>query len=161
MIFLIVSYCTAFKKTFAEKRFLKENKRQIISLEEAPVQLQFLEKRLKGFEKLFNEGVQNPQNYQVFLLERTTSILSGFNISVKEIPNITMVSSNGFITKTQQIVFQGSFIDLLKFLECIGRDHSVGNICSVDFYTQKGYKTGASTLKMKIYFQNITESKQQ
>jgi hypothetical protein len=159
VLFLILSFRLAFTRTISEKKVLNENKVQFSYIEEAPAQLQLLESQLKEYDKQSSFSVYNPEEFQVRLLERVTMLSHGADIKLVEIPKIHLENRDDLIIKTQQLVFQGSFNNLLKFLEKTGRDINVGNICSVDFYNQKDNNSGSTHLKMRVYFQLLTENK--
>lgn len=158
---IIISFNLAFSKTIAERRLLKESMDQLASIEEAPLQLQLLESKINEFDKLSSMSIYNPEDYQVRLLEIVSIASQNDGVKIVEMPGIKMEVTDDFIVKTQILVFQGTFNKLIRFLDRLSKDQSIGNICSVDFYNQKDNKTGLTHLKMKVYFQFLTYKKQQ
>jgi hypothetical protein len=161
LVFLMICYNLAFKNTIYEINSFKKNSRQLISLQDAPLQLQLLDKRLKDLEGSFSYGPQSENNLEVLLLGKATSLIRSSDLKITELPKNDIYTKDGFVVNTQQIVIQGSFIELVIFLHSIGSDRTIGNICSVDFYSQKEVQTGINSLKMKIYFQTIIQDKKQ
>jgi hypothetical protein len=160
LVFLLICYNLTFKKTISEIVSVKENNLQLASLQAAPLELQLLDKKLKALEGNLNYNLEDENNQEVLLLEKTTTLIKPSNLRITELPKTDVYSADGFIVKTQQIVIRGSFSELLTFLHSVERDQTLGNICSVDFYSQKDVKSGVNNLKMKIYFQTIIQDKQ-
>jgi hypothetical protein len=156
--FILICYNLGFKKTIDEMNSAKEYNRQLDALQDAPIQLRILEKRRKEFDDNPGNNYQIKDNVEVLLLEKVTSLIKDLKLKITELPKNDISPKDGYTVKTQQLVLQGSFIDLLTFLHSIEKDHSIGNICSVDFYSQKNARTGTFTLKMKIYFQTIIQT---
>jgi len=159
VLFLFLCYQLAFKKTIIEYDTLKINRQQFSLIEAAPLKFKELQQKVTDLERITNSRTTANNNYQVQLLEISTASIAESETRIVEFPRISTFSDKDLITKTQEIAFQGGFIDLLKLLFELGKDSRVGNICCVDFYTQKEPRSGIQTLKMKIFFQTINEEK--
>ena len=157
MVIFPVCYNLAFKKTLSELRNLNENSRQLSLLKDAPIQLQRLDKKLQEIEGIFSSSIESGDNLEVILLERATLLVKNSNLRVIELPKNSSYSQNGFKIKTQQIVIQGPFNELLKFLHSIEQDPGIGKICSIVFYARNEIKESNNSPKMRIYFQTIIQ----
>jgi Tfp pilus assembly protein PilO len=161
LLFLLICYKLAFKRTLNEIKSFNENNRQLISLNEAPIQLQILESKLKDTESSFKTYTGNKDNLEVLLLEKATSLIHGSNLKIVELPKNDIYTKDEFTIKTQQIVIQGSYNELLLFLHSFEKDKIIGTIRSVEYYSQREIKTGITSLRMKIYIQTITQDKKE
>ncbi len=159
LMFLVLCYNLAFKKTIHEIKAIKENTHQFANLQDAPTQLRQLDLKLKNLNGgLFYED-RFTVNGEVLLLEKANSLSKGLNLTITELPHNDIYNKNGLSVKTQTIIIKGSFKELLTFLKCIERDRSLGNICSIDFFSQRESSSGTTSLKMKVFFQTIIQDK--
>lgn len=161
LIFLIISFNLAFKRTISEIKSYGASKMQLVSLHDAPMQLQLLEKRLLGINENLKMTSKNERNQEIYLLERANLLIKGSNLRITELPKNNVNTKDGFLIKTQQLVIQGSFNELLRILYSFEKDQTIGNVCSVDFYSQQDLKSGRNILKMRIYVQNYIQVDQQ
>ena len=161
LVFLILCYNLAFKRTVTEIKTLKENSRQYANLQNAHLQLNQLDLKYKNLSVGLLVENDIVSNGEVLLLGKANSLIKGLNLKITELPHNDTFVKNGVIVKTQTIIVQGSFTQLLTFLHSLEQDKSLGNICSVDYYSQKGLSSGTILLKMKVYFQTIIQDKKQ
>lgn len=157
MVIFPMCYNLAFKKTFSELKFMNENIRQLNILKDAPIQLQEINKKLQEIDGIFSSSLENGDNLEVLLLEKATLLVKNSNLRIIELPKNSSYSQNGFKVKTQQIVIQGPFNELLNFLHSIEHDPGIGKICSIDFYARNEIKKSNNSPNMRIYFQAIIQ----
>ncbi len=156
LIFILFCYKLAFKQTLIEIAIAKENMIKLGTIKDAPIQLELLDKRYYEIGGAFRSG-QNGNNYEVLLLEKANALIKRSTLKITDLPKTEYFRKGGFVINTQQIVIQGSFVELLDFLYSIERDSTIGNISSVDFSRQKIGKSDLYKVKMKIYFQSIIQ----
>jgi hypothetical protein len=158
LFFLCLCYNLAFKKTINEISSNKKNILQYENLSNAPLQLKQLELQLNNLNDcLYDENTH--ENQEVALLEKANTLIKGQKLKITELPHSDLYTKDGFTIKTQTIVIQGTFNEMLTFLHNVEKERSLGKICSVDFYSQKESGSGAISVKMKIFFQTIIQDK--
>jgi hypothetical protein len=155
LLFFLLCYKLAFKRTFQELRSFKENSQQLALLQDAPLQIQIIDSKLKEIEGGIGTVKDQSANCQEILLEYSNKLPEDSQIIINELPKSIATSKDGFLITNQQIVFQGPYIELVKLLRSLEKEKSIGNICSVTFYNQKEGKSSSNYLKMRVYFQSI------
>ena len=94
-------------------------------------------------------------NMEELIIEHISSFSKQNNIVLKEYPGIHYYSQQDYITETCKLTVEGSFIKLLKLAYSIEQNFSYGKVSSLNFYTEKNYKTKKIELLLEIYVQNI------
>lgn len=93
--------------------------------------------------------------------ERLLAILSGYcgsnPVKLIEFPAEVVHEKNQLIIHTSQFVCSGSFRELLRLVEFIENDRMIGKIRSADFSMFTDRRSGVSSLRLKVYVENVTQ----
>jgi len=158
IVLVLLCFKLAIGKTIDEKKLHRSYSRQITLLNDAPLELKKLEDQLFKFEKYSSGELGRNHSLDLLILERATVLTKNMNVKITELPKNESFTQDGFTISTQALTLEGSFKDLLDFLNQISQEKSVGSICSVDFYNKKDFKRSAAALNMKIFFQTIFQN---
>jgi hypothetical protein len=155
VLFLIVSYNLAFKKTFRLKSECTEIEARLEQSKNAPQQIAMIKAKLEEIDRKVGGKSIDQINLEELIIEHISSFCKLNDLVLKEYPGIHNYSQQDYTTETCKLTVEGSFIKLLKLAYGIEQDFSYGKVSSLNFYTEKNYKTKKVELLLEIYVQNI------
>lgn len=155
LFFLVVMYFYAFKKTFDLYSKNKELKGRIERAENAPENIQVLEKKLHYLNSRLNHYLIDSTKSQ----ERVLEVVSGFcfknHLTLKEFPQTDVLDQEDYLIETNRIVAEGDFINLIKLVYELEQKNKLGRLSSVKFDTYMDHKRKKQVLSVIIHLQNI------
>lgn len=155
LVFLIVSYNLALKKTFGLKSQCKEIEARLEQSKNAPQQIAIIKSKLEEINLKAGDKSIDQINLEELIIEHISSYSKQNNLVLKEYPGIHNYSQQDYTTETCKLTVEGSFIKLLKLAYGIEQNFSYGKVSSLNFNTEKNYKTKKVELLLEIYVQNI------
>ncbi|HAF28407.1 MAG TPA: hypothetical protein DCG75_05100 [Bacteroidales bacterium] len=155
VLFLIISYNLAFKKTFSLKSECNEIEARLEQSKNAPQQIALIKSKLEEIDRKVGGKSIDQINLEELIIEHISSFCKLNDLVLKEYPGIHNYSQQDYTTETCKLTVEGSFIKLLKLAYGIEQDFSYGKVSSLNFYTEKNYKTKKVELLLEIYVQNI------
>ena len=160
LVFLIISHNLAFKKTFRLKRECKEIEARLEQSKNAPQQITIIKSKLEHIDQKVGGKSIDQINLEELIIENISSFCKQNMLVLKEYPGIHNYKQQDYITETCRLTVEGSFIKLLKLAYGIEQNFSYGKVSSLNFYTEKNYRTKRVELLLEIYVQNIKPSRQ-
>ncbi len=157
-VFFIIVYNLAIKKTvniFIENSRISE---QLSNLDDAPVRIQLIEKRIKQIDQAIGESISLDKDLHKQLLERVGGYCKQNNITLRDFPAVHQISKQDYMIQTSQFIVEGTFIKILKLIKLLETDYRIGKVSSVKYYSMKNPKTNRISLYAKIYLQNIKKN---
>ncbi len=154
-LFLIITFNLAFKKTFRLKKDYKQLETRLEQSKNAPQQIALIKTRLEEIDQKVGGKSIDQINLEELIIEHISSFSKQNNLVLKEYPGIHTYSQQDYTTETCKLTVQGDFIKLLKLAYGIEQNFSYGKVSSLNFYTQKNYRTKEVELLLEIYVQNI------
>lgn len=159
IIFLMVCYLAAFRKTFDERETLKNNRNVESEIENSSVVHGQLISELSSVEaSLSNYSVTGKESQEI-VIELINEHLLTDRVKLIEMPAQELYDLEGVSTSSQDFTVQGDFLCLLGFLRSLEETPGAGKIASVDFYRFSDKQSGFSATRAKIYLQNIKKKK--
>lgn len=153
--FLLVSYNLAFKKTINLKKECKQLEARLEQSKNAPQQIAIIKSKLEQIDQKVGGKKIDQINLEELIIEHISGSCKQNDLVLKEYPGIHNYSQQDYTTETCKITVEGSFIKLLKLAYGIEQNFSYGKVSSLNFYTEKNYKTKKVELLLEIYVQNI------
>lgn len=155
ILFLLISYNLAFKKTFSLKNEYKTIESRLEQSKNAPQQIALIKSKLEEIDKKVGGKSIDQINLEELIIEHISTYSNSNNIVLKEYPGIHYFSQQDYTTETCKLTVEGDFIKLLKLAYGIEQNFSYGKVSSLNFYTEKNYRTKEIELLLEIYVQNI------
>jgi alpha-N-acetylglucosamine transferase len=159
LLIIIVSYQFSFKKTiilYNEYNLMQEEKSRSQNLPQKITKLQNELDNISGTIESSNNGSNNKRNQ---IINRVSNYCDSNSIIISELTPSIIREENTFTIETNIIKIEGSFINLLKLLNVLEQEKSLGKVISVKFATYLNRKTRKKKLFSEIYIQNITNKK--
>jgi hypothetical protein len=156
LISVILVYWIAIRGTVQLKNSCDELKIQMISSEDAPVQLASLTARLDKLNRMTGNGENNDVTDPLLNFISTHSVSSAKLINYLPLHSY---SKQIYLIETRIAVFEGDYSGLLTFLFTLEKSYASGKIVSVKFETETNLKTEKKRLLMTLYIQSITNEK--
>ncbi len=155
IVFLFLSFKLAINKTFDLKKQCNNYEMQLSQLKNAPQQMAVIKSKLNEIDQ--RVGVKNIDqiNFEELIIEHVSNYCKNNNLVLKDYPGIHKFSQQDYITETCKITVEGSFIKLLRLAYGIENNFSYGKVSSINFYTEKNFRTKNTELLLEIYVQNI------
>lgn len=154
-LFLLITYNLAFKKTFRLKHEYKELEASLEQSKNAPQQIAIIKSKLEEIDSRVGGKNIDQINLEELIIEHISSFSKQNNLVLKEYPGKHIYHQQDYITETCKLTVEGSFIKLLKLAYGIEQNFSYGKVSSLNFYTEKNYRTKKTELLLEIYVQNI------
>jgi hypothetical protein len=155
VLFFIISYNLAFKKTINLISKCNEIEAQINQLKSAPQQMRVIKTKLEEIERKIGGKSIDQIDLEELVIEHISSYCKQYKLVLKEYPGIHNSSQQDYTTETCKLTVEGGFIKLLLLAHGIENDFSYGKVSSLNFYTEKNYRTKKMELLLEIYVQNI------
>jgi hypothetical protein len=154
-VILIIAYHLAIKETLELNRKYKEITLKVLTLENAPQQIAFLEHQLMEIQSMVGQTYDAGVDIQEDLLETITVYCQKNNIDIREVPKVHISEDLNYVLETCNFQVQGRFMPLLKLLNMLESRNGYGRLLSAEFTKEKDLKTKKSRLILSVYIQNI------
>lgn len=155
IVFLFFSFKLAINRTRELKKQCNSYELKLSQLKNAPQQIAIIKSKLSEIDKSVGGKNIDQINFEELIIEHVSSYCKVNNIVLKEYPGIHTYSQQDYSTETCKITVEGSFNKLLRLAYGIEQNFSYGKVSSLNFYTEKNYKTKNLELLLEIYVQNI------
>ena len=155
ILFAVIAYTLAFKKTFMIKEEYKKIKSQLEIVDKAPEEIARYEKKMREYNSLLDIDLTENKDAQEILLEEISNYCEEHKMILKEMPRIHISSDQGYEVWTNTVVIGGDFIQLLKLLNNMEKQKVFGTISSVKFHSEENFRSRRRFLTMTMYIQNI------
>jgi len=155
IIFLFLVFKLAINRTIDLKKQCNQHEMQLSKLQNAPQQMAVIKSKLHEIDNRVGEKNIDQINFEELIIEKISKYCKSNNLILKEYPGIHTFTQQDYKTETCKITIEGSFKKLLKLAYGIEKDFSYGKVSSLNFYTEKNYKTKKLELLLEIYVQNI------
>ena len=155
LLFAVIAYSLAFKKTFKLKDEYKKVKSQLEIVDKAPQEIARHEKKLMEYNSLLDIDLSEDKDAQEILLEQISTYCQAHKMILKEMPQIHISTDQGYEVWTNTVVIGGNFLQLLKLLNNMEKQKVFGTISSVKFQSEENFRTRRRYLTMTLYIQNI------
>ena len=158
VLFLIITYNLAFKKTFNLKRECRNIEARLEQSKNAPQQITMIKSKLEEIDRKVGGKSIDQINIEELIMEHISSFCKLNKLVLREYPGIHNYSQQDYTTETCKLTVEGSFLKLLRLAYGIEQNFSYGKVSSLNFYTEKNYRTKKEELLLEIYVQNIKMS---
>jgi len=153
VIFLLVIYLLAIKKTVNLYQQNKTLTRQVDLAKDAP-------RGIKGYQERINDIDSKLSHYiseydQEYVLELVSNFCLKHHLLLSEFPKSETQEESDLLIETSTITAEGGFTNLLRLVYELEQNQNVGRISSVEFKTKKDFSRRKRVLFVTIYLQNI------
>jgi len=154
-LLLLIVYRLAIIKTIEKYQDCTNLKEKLNLVSLAPREIKELQNRINSINEFFGRNSDSTLNTRAVLIDKTSFFAKQKNIKIKSINEPDFHTENDILIETNQIILEGSFFNLLRYIAFIEKENKNGNIASVKFYTEKNIKTKKEKLLLMIYIKNI------
>ncbi len=153
-----VSIRFAIIPTFHLKNDVENTSTQLNSIEDAPMKLQMIQRRIQDIEKQIGDvsGMDANGNY---LIDDVGSFCKKHGLVLSEIPEKHTSVKDQYQIVTYKIKVRGTFIPLMKLLHQLEQNASSGKVRSVEFVSEFDLKKKRKYLEAIFYIQSIVGEK--
>lgn len=155
LVFLLISWKLAIKKTVVLKNQVKTIQEQLLAAENAPQKIATYTSKLQLVESKIGNSISLDKNINQALLEKVSDYCKQNNIKFYELPKAHTINDGPFIIETNKVVLEGNYIKLLKLLYQLETEKRYGKIISAGFESIKDLRTSRTQLYLTVYLQNI------
>jgi hypothetical protein len=157
VIFSIIIYKAALKKTIDEYASCSELENKLQTANNAPAKMAELEKMNRRLDMLLGRQTGNIDAQQS-LLDSVTNYCQKNDVVLQEFPKPIISSNKGTDIETNIFTIEGGFNKLIQLIYLFEQKYKTGKIVSVDYRTKKDFSVGKTNLSVTIYLQNIKKS---
>ena len=153
-IIIIIAWQAAIKPTI---RLWEENNQieeQLKSLNQAPLQISLLTKQIEIMDKMigYNSGALAQED---IVNSISRYIKNNSSIELCSFPPSHMSENENYRIETFEIELQGTFNQLVRFINFFEANREIGKFSSLGFYKNKNRVTKKDELYLKIYLQSF------
>lgn len=155
LLLIAIIYLFGIKKTILAYQNYSQNDEQLTYAANAPTMLMQIEKEILNINSKIGTKKSGEQNNSEKLIELVTHYCKTNNVVLREFPKLESAEQGDLVIETNRFTVAGNFISLLKLVYNLEQQNKLGKIASVNYKTQKDFKTKEMILTATIYLQNI------
>ncbi len=155
VVLVILVYRMGIRKTVEQKRFCRELEEKIELVSYAPKEIVRLQEQLDAMNSYFGEDTTGYPDLRTMLIEVTGSYCDRKGINVKEIPEPVYEVKEDMHIEINQVVLEGKFHELVKYLYFIEMEEKLGKVASVRFFVEKDVRSKVERLRMKVVVKGV------
>jgi hypothetical protein len=152
LIAFLLIYLLAIRETLKIKKECKELAGQTNAAKDAPRQMAQIQNKLNELNNIMGKGDKESDSDP--LLEFVSSSNSS-GTSLVDFQPLHVYQHQNYQVETRTAVFEGSYINLLKFLHAVEKGFKSGKVVSVKFQTETNLKTERKRLLMSLFIQSV------
>jgi Tfp pilus assembly protein PilO len=156
VLFFPLVWNLALQKTFESRSQIKELKKKLAMLEDAPQQMALVEKRLHYLEQIL-VSESSEQEFQSRALDEISFICKQKGLLLKAMPPIMRNLDNNYLMETLNVEIAGSFHHLVQLLYQLEDTKKNINIVSAHFFTSENKRLKHKQLVLSLYIQTLHE----
>jgi hypothetical protein len=157
IIFSIIMYNAALKKTIDEYSSCGELENKLQTANNVPTKMAELEKLNRRMDMVLGQKTGNADAQQS-LLDSVTNYCQKNNVVLQEFPKPIINSNRGTDIETNIFTIEGGFNRLIQLIYLFEQRYKTGKVVSVDYKTKKDFSAGRTNLTVTIYLQNIKKT---
>lgn len=152
LLAVLLVYLLDIRETLSVRSECQTLLEQTRTAEDAPKQMALIRTQLDELNNVM--GKDTVQSESDPLLEFVSGLNSG-NINLVDFQPLHMFEHQNYLVETRVAVFEGSYVNLVKFLFHLEHDFKGGKVVSVKFQTEINYKTNRTRLLMTLLVQSV------
>jgi len=149
---LLLIYWLAIRETVKIKNDCSELIKQTKTAEDAPQQMRLIKTRL---DELNNVMGSDTVKSDADPLLKFVSRLNSNNSNLVDFQPLHVFEHQNYQVETRIAVFEGTYVNLVKFLFDLEQKFLAGKVVSVKFQTETNFKTERKRLLMTLYVQSV------
>ena len=146
VLFGLLSYQLALKKTWLNYRTFKEAKALENSGQSLPLKLGRLKAKEGKLDTVLAEMNMNGGSQQSELLKLLNKEITGTQVHIKEFLSPHRIQVGEEVISTYRFTLKGDFVGLLKVINTLENSKGFGAITHIDYQRVKNYRSGRSEL---------------
>jgi hypothetical protein len=158
LVALLLIYGLAIRETLNMKRGCHDLTEQTKVAGDAPQQMARIHGKLDELNLMMGKDTVNSGTDP--LLEFVSTSVNT-NIGLVDFQPMHVFQHQNYRVETRIATFEGSFVNLLKFLNNLEKGFKSGKVVSVKFQTETNFKTDRKRLLMVIYIQSVKNDENQ
>ncbi len=155
VIATLVIYKLSLNRTIQKYNEFKMIKNKISNVSSVPKEIELIEGRITKINRFFGNNADSTINKRDLLIDYTSNYCEKHPISIRLIDEPLYEYRDNIFIETNQLILEGSFISMVKYLDQLELYQDIGEISSIKFYKEKNRRTKQEKLLLKIFIQNI------
>lgn len=153
----LASYGLGFNKSITLIKSVKVKTEQAAIFANSDAQFNILTEKLNSINSVLNNGT-NESDSQNMLLDISSEYCQKKDIIIVELSPPDIIYELDYEITTQDIKFQGVFRELIQLLNYLEKDKSIGEIISVEFFTESNIRLKRQTLFMHLIIKSLSNA---
>lgn len=159
IVFAIVVVCYlswkfALSKTVEQFSGIKQAEQQLGMIEDAPAQTVRMKERLEQLEQLVGSS-GGSLNFEQVVESVSNYISRNAGVVLCSLPPVHASETDDYLIETYTLDIQGSYPDLVRFMNYFELHREIGRYASAAFFTVQNRETKQKELHLKIYIQSF------
>ena len=155
LIFAIVVYFLAIKKTIVLYSQCNWHTKQLLQASNAPEKIAMLEEKLLSLDNAIGTSNLSEDSKEHSLLGIVSSYCQENGTVLKEFPKAISTQEKNILVETHVFMIQGGFIKLLKLVYCLEEKYKFGKLASLKFEKKKDHESQNTLLTATLYLRNV------
>jgi len=156
-IALLIIYGIAIRETIALKHDCTDLTEQTKAAVDAPQQMGIIREKLDELSLVMGKDSANSGTDPLLEFVSTSNISNAVNLV--DFQPMHIFQHQNYRVETRIATFEGSYSNLLKFLNNLEKGFKSGKVVSVKFQTETNFKTDRKRLLLIIYIQSVKNDK--
>lgn len=159
IIVLVVSSLVIYKLTFSKTLhayfFSRELKDKAQGIQNAPEKIAGLQKQIASFDAIIGGNANDTIEIRNQIMQLSGTYCASHHLTIIGFqPPIENVRT-GFVVETNILTIEGSYIDIVSFVNQLESKWKVGKVISTRYFSNLDLKTREVTLRAQIYIQKV------
>lgn len=152
LLFLIIAYQLAFKKTFTEINKYSTTQDKLANVDVLKKQVTEYQSLLASFND--NKPTNLPLS-QGNLYELISKFCDENGLIIEQMPEVKVYDNQAFLIEQHNFIFKGEYREMLRLLYAIEQEWRIAKVVSSRFYLEKNRENRQEELKAEFHLQNI------
>jgi len=152
---IIVVYNLSIVKTIDKYESYMGLKEQIKTVSMIPQEINVLQNKISTINRFFGDDSDSSINKRELLIDYTSNYCEDNDLSIRLINEPSYEYYDNVLIETNQLILQGQFIQMVKYIDNLEKYQKTGKISSLHFYKEYNTRTKEEKLYLKVFIQNI------
>lgn len=156
VLVVILAVYAAFIPTYRNWEEVKQISQQLLTVEDAPSQIALLNEQIGLYDQLTGQTLLDVKQEEI-VNAVSDYITNEDQIELCSLPPIHLFEDKDYKIETFTIELQGTFHQLVKYLNYFEMNRSIGKFSSAQFFIQRNQLTRSKELHLKLYIQSFSK----
>lgn len=156
---LVVSSIVVYKLTFSKTLYAyfssQDLKKKAMSIQNAPEKIAGLQKQIASFDAIIGGNSNDTVEIRNHILKLSGTYCASHHLTIIGFQPPVENVRTGFVVETNILTIEGSFVDIVGFVNQLESKWKVGKVISTRFFSYMDLKSREKSLRAQIYIQKV------